>query len=57
MKKANHAKPDAKASKKPGDLKKVNLYVDEFGQIVKDVKTEDLNTFLDEKVPDKKFSE
>lgn len=39
------------------DLKKVNLHVNEFGEIVRDVKTDDINAFLDENVPDKKFLE
>ena len=39
------------------DLKKVSLHVNEFGEIVRDIKTEDINTFLDENVPDKKFTE
>ena len=39
------------------ELKKVSLHVNEFGDIVRDVKTDDINAFLDENVPDKKFLE
>jgi hypothetical protein len=43
----------------PGDtpFKEVNMHINEFGQIVRDVKLEDINTFLNENVPDKKFEE
>lgn len=39
------------------DLKKVSLHINAFGEIVRDIKTEDINTFLDQNVPDKKFLE
>ncbi len=49
--KATAGEPDNK------ELKKVSLHVNEFGEIVRDVKTDDINAFLDENVPDKKFTE
>lgn len=50
---------DAKPSKTEAvnELKKISLKVNEFGEIVRDVKTERINAFLDENVSDKKFSE
>ncbi|MFN0175563.1 MAG: hypothetical protein ACKVU0_13010 [Saprospiraceae bacterium] len=39
------------------ELKKINLHVNEFGEIVRDVQTDDINAFLDDNVPDKKFAE
>jgi hypothetical protein len=39
------------------ELKKISFHVNEFGEIVRDVKTEDINAFLNENVPDKKFAE
>ena len=61
MEKSKNTKPapksplnDAGAAK---DLKKVSLHVNEFGEIVRDIKTEQINAFLDENVPDKKFNE
>lgn len=38
-------------------IKEVNMHINEFGQIVRDVKLEEINTFLNENVPDKKFEE
>jgi len=48
---ASGGKPETK------DLQKISLHVNEFGEIVRDVKTDDINAFLDEHVPDKKFAE
>lgn len=36
-------------------LKNIRIEVNAFGQIVKDFQVEDINQFLDETVPDKKF--
>lgn len=47
--------PEAPADEKP--LKEMNIHVNEFGQIVRDVPLENINTFLDENVPDKKLEE
>lgn len=41
--------------KKP--LKEINIHVNEFGQIVRDVELEEIKKFLDENVPDKKLDE
>lgn len=52
------ALPKATAAEQENkELKKVSLHVNEFGEIVRDVKTDDINAFLDENVPDKKFTE
>jgi len=47
--------PQTPSKDKP--LKDVEMYVNEFGQIVRDVKLEDINAFLNENVPDKKLEE
>ena len=39
------------------DLKKMNIRVNEFGQIVKDYDVDDINAFLNEKVQDKKLND
>ena len=39
------------------DLKKMNIRVNEFGQIIKDYDVDDINAFLNEKVQDKKMSD
>jgi hypothetical protein len=39
------------------DLTKIDLSVNTLGKVVANVNTEDINAFLDENVPDKKFSE
>lgn len=44
--------PETKAT-----LKDVRITVNEFGEIVRDFDIEDINKFLDENVPDKKFTE
>lgn len=61
MEKSKRNKAAQKPAKKPSDkgkgLSKVNLHVNEFGAIVRDVQTDEINAFLDENVPDKKFLE
>lgn len=65
MKKTKRSKPNPspavesaeKQASENHDIKKIALRVDAFGQIVRDVKTEEINSFLDEHVPDKKFAE
>jgi len=53
---------DKQDNKKPedpkihDDLKGFNIHIDEFGQVKTTLSQEDLNTFLNEKVKDKKFS-
>lgn len=39
------------------DLTKIDLSVNTLGRIVGNVNAEEINAFLDENVPDKKFSE
>ncbi|MFN0213363.1 MAG: hypothetical protein ACKVT2_03840 [Saprospiraceae bacterium] len=55
MKKSKNTKKVSKPDPGLKDIKKVSLHVNEFGEIVRDVKTDDLNAFLDDKVPDKKL--
>lgn len=38
------------------DLKGFNIHIDEFGQVKTTLSQEDLNSFLNEQVEDKKFS-
>lgn len=38
------------------DIKDMDIRVNEFGEIVRDYKVEDINAFLNEKVKDKKLS-
>lgn len=56
--------PTPKALKKPTQgpetkeaLKGLRITVNEFGEIVRDYNIDDINKFLDENVPDKKFTE
>lgn len=53
------AKQDQKDENNPRihkDLKGFNIHIDEFGQVKTTLTQEDLNTFLNEQVEDKKFS-
>lgn len=47
--------PQTAGKDKP--LKDVDMHINEFGQIVRDVKLEEINAFLNENVPDKKLEE
>ncbi len=42
---------------KDNPAKEINMHINEFGQIVRDVKLDDINAFLNETVPDKKLEE
>lgn len=53
MKEKNPSPSGSPESDKP--LKEMELKVNEFGQIVRDVDLDNINTFLDENVPDKKL--
>ena len=44
-------------SEKEKPFKEINLHVNEFGQIIRDVALEDIKQFLDENVPDKKLDD
>ena len=57
MSKAKRSNAAPKPMEENKELKKISLHVNEFGEIVRDVKTEAINAFLDENVPDKKFDE
>jgi len=57
MSSVKRPKSAPKTSLEQADLKTVSLHVNEFGEIVRDVKTDDINEFLNENVPDKKFTE
>lgn len=48
-------KQDSKEDNRPEDIKKLDVRVDDFGNLHHTVKIEDLNSFLDEEVDDKKF--
>lgn len=52
-------KPKSRARQKPpvhSDLKDLDIHVNEFGEIVREYNVEQLNTFLNEKVKDKKLN-
>lgn len=52
-------KKDKNKEEKPKiheELKGFNIHIDEFGQVRSTLSQEQLNTFLNEKVRDKKFS-
>jgi hypothetical protein len=57
MAKKTKRKPPPQPAAENKDLKAISYRVNEFGEIVRDVKTEDINAYLDENVPDKKFTE
>mgnify|MGYP007080470982 CR=1 FL=1 len=57
MSKSKPTKTPAKPAPAQKDLKQVSLHINAFGEIIRDVKTDHINTFLDENVPDKKLSE
>lgn len=57
MRQSKRAKTEEKPNPEQKDLKKLSLHVNAFGEIVRDVQTDEINAFLDENVPDKKFSE
>ncbi|MCA0235688.1 MAG: hypothetical protein LCH81_04825 [Bacteroidetes bacterium] len=49
--------PDRKSAKKEKPLKNLDIRVNTLGQIEKDFNIDDINAFLNENVPDKKFEE
>lgn len=49
--------PDSISSKKEKPLKNLDIRVNTLGQIEKDFNIDDINAFLNENVPDKKFEE
>lgn len=55
---AKKTKTKKSASAKPAvhrDLKNMDIHINEFGEIVRNYAVEDINTFLDGKVKDKKL--
>jgi hypothetical protein len=46
-----------KTEKKEKALKNIEIRVNSLGQIEKDFNIDDINTFLNQNVPDKKFEE
>lgn len=53
MKKKSASPSDVPAANKA--LRQLDVKIDEFGQIVRNVNLEQINEFLDETVPDKKL--
>jgi hypothetical protein len=50
-------KKQAQSPETKATLKDVRITVNEFGEIVRDFEVDDIIKFLDENVPDKKFTE
>lgn len=57
MSKSKQTKTTPKPAPVQKDLKQVDLHINAFGEIIRDVKTDQINAFLDENVPDKKLLE
>ncbi len=55
-KKTKTKAPEKAKAKVHRDIKDMDIRVNEFGEIVRDYKVEDINAFLNEKVKDKKLS-
>jgi len=57
MAKRDKSKPPPPPAKKPAKLNEINIQVNELGQIERNFDIDKINQFLNENVPDKKFSE
>jgi hypothetical protein len=57
MSKKNESKPSKPKERTPADLKNINIRVNRFGAIEKSLPVDEVNAFLNEKVPDKKMQE
>lgn len=57
MAKKNKPKPPPKPQNKPPKLNEIDIQVNELGQIQRNFDIDKLNRFLDENVPDKKFTD
>ena len=57
MAKKNKAKPPEQVPKKPSKLNEMDLQVNKLGQIERNFDIDKINQFLNENVPDKKFSD
>ena len=55
MPKKTTSKSSKSKTKVHQDLKELDIRINEFGEVVKDYKVEDINAFLNEKVKDKKL--
>ena len=57
MAKQNKSKPPEKVRKTPSKLNEMDIQVNELGQIERNFDIDKINQFLNENVPDKKFSD
>lgn len=57
MAKQNKSTPPDKAEKKPEKLNEMDIQVNALGQIERNFDIDKINQFLNENVPDKKFSD
>ena len=57
MAKRNKSKPPEKGKKPPAKLNEMDIQVNELGQIERNFDIDKINQFLNENVPDKKFSD
>ncbi len=57
MAKQNKPKPPDKTKKPPSKLNEMDILVNELGQIERNFDIDKINQFLNENVPDKKFSD
>jgi hypothetical protein len=57
MSKKNESKPPKPKESIPTDLKNINIRINRFGAIEKSLPVDEVNAFLNEKVPDKKVNE
>ena len=57
MAKRDKPKPPPKPEKKPPKLNEINIQVNELGQIERNFDIDKINQFLNENVPDKKFTD
>jgi hypothetical protein len=56
-KRNNKPQPPPKPEKKPPKLNEIDIQVNELGQIERNFDIDKINQFLNENVPDKKFTE
>ena len=57
MTKRNKPKPPDKDRQKPAKLNEMDIQVNELGQIERNFDIDKINQFLNENVPDKKFTD
>lgn len=56
MKKTNPPKPRKKPANDT-ELKNIDIRINEFGQVVRNIDVDKINAFLDKNVPDKKLDD